>query len=115
MLSAALKKTLKIRAHALKPVVLIGQQGLSAAVLNELVQALAHHELIKVKLPQLERDEKSLLTAEIIAQSGAALVQSMGRMLTLYKEKEDDLSHSSTPAPKKNKRASKSGARNKAR
>lgn len=87
MLSPDFKRKLKARAHALKPVILLGQQGLTDAVLKELMIALEHHELIKVKLPQIEREERALISDEILAKSGAALVQSMGRIITIYKKK----------------------------
>jgi RNA-binding protein len=86
MLSSDVKRKLKARAHALKPVVLLGQQGLSAPVLNEVTIALEYHELIKVKLPQIEREVRAKITEEILAKTGAALVQSMGRIITLYKK-----------------------------
>ena len=115
MLCPALKKSLKIKAHALKPVILIGQHGLSATLLKELNLALAHHELIKVKLPESLRDERAALTEAILEQSQAHLVQSMGRIITLYKEKEDDVPPPSTSTSQKNKGAAKPGTRNKAR
>ena len=88
MLNAELKRKLKARAHALKPVIIIGQQGLSIAVLNELKLALEHHELIKVKLPQIEREERQAIIASLLESTGADLVQSMGRIATLYKKKQ---------------------------
>lgn len=50
-LSTKQKQHLKGLAHPLKPVVLLGSNGLTEGVLAEIEQALEHHELIKVKSP----------------------------------------------------------------
>jgi RNA-binding protein len=89
MLTSEIKKNLKSKAHALKPVILLGHNGLTDAVLKEIINALAYHELIKIKLPQLEYAQRQLLTNEILAATHAQLVQSMGRIVTLYQKKED--------------------------
>jgi RNA-binding protein len=49
-LKSDLKKFLRAKAHALKPVVITGQNGITPAVLNEIGQALSHHELIKIRV-----------------------------------------------------------------
>lgn len=77
-------KTLKARAHTLKPVVLIGQAGLTAAVLAEVESALARHELIKIKI-RTERDLRRQISVRICADTGAALIQSIGHMTVLYR------------------------------
>lgn len=86
MLNPDFKRKLKTRAHVLKPVILLGQHGLTDAVMNELIIALDHHELIKVKLPQIEREARVEIASEILAKTEAALVQSMGRIITIYKK-----------------------------
>jgi RNA-binding protein len=80
-----LKKALRARAHALKPVVLTGQAGLSEAVLAEINLALEHHELIKVRL-RAEREERAAMAEEICARLGAEHVQSLGQIVTLYRK-----------------------------
>ena len=54
------KQYLKGLAHSLKPVVQLGGNGLTEGVLAEIDNALSHHELIKVKVPTDDRDEKTL-------------------------------------------------------
>ena len=49
------RQALKARAHGLKPVVLLGNSGLSTPVMKEIDRALAAHELIKVKVPAEDR------------------------------------------------------------
>jgi len=83
------KRALKAQAHSLKPVVMIGNNGLTANVLAEINAALDHHELIKVKIAA-ERDEREQITQEIVTQTGADLVQSLGLMATLYREKPEE-------------------------
>ncbi|MDD5036569.1 MAG: ribosome assembly RNA-binding protein YhbY [Methylococcaceae bacterium] len=79
-----LKKQLRARAHALSPVVITGQAGISPAVLNEIVQALDHHELIKVRINAEDRDQRREMSEYICAQTGAELIQSIGHIVTLY-------------------------------
>ncbi|MEI7967503.1 MAG: YhbY family RNA-binding protein [Betaproteobacteria bacterium] len=86
-LTPAQRKTLKSRAHALQPVVLIGGNGLSPAVLNEIDLSLRAHELIKIHVAGEDREVRALLMDEICASLGADPVQSIGRMLVLFREK----------------------------
>jgi RNA-binding protein len=79
-------KTLKAKAHALKPVVLIGQAGLTPPVLAEIELALTSHELIKVKI-RAERDLRWQISDQICADSGALLVQSIGQIIVLFRSK----------------------------
>ncbi len=85
MLTSAAKRELKARGHALKPVVLVGQRGLTPAVLASVDEALNAHELIKVRLPAGERSERALQAEQIAAQSNAEVVTSIGRVLLLYR------------------------------
>jgi RNA-binding protein len=82
--NAANKKKLRAEAHTLKPVVMIGQSGLTSGVLAELDQALNTHELLKVRI-RAERDERKLITEKICADSGAELIQSIGQIAVIYR------------------------------
>lgn len=112
MLTPDLKRALKSKAHALKPIILLGHQGLTPAVFSEIDIALNHHELIKIKLPQVERDARLLLIQEILSTTHSDLVQSMGRIVTIYKEKQDELSAASAQKTSKDYGASRSRSRN---
>lgn len=83
-MNSANKKKLRAQAHALKPVVMIGQSGLTAAVLAEIEQALNSHELIKVRI-RAERDERRLISEKISADTGAELIQSIGQIVVIYR------------------------------
>lgn len=82
------RQYLKGLAHSLKPVVLLGQHGLTEGVLAEIDLALNHHELIKVKVAAEDRDVKKLIMDAIVRESGAIKVQTIGHMLTLYRQSE---------------------------
>ncbi|ASF47163.1 ribosome assembly RNA-binding protein YhbY [Methylovulum psychrotolerans] len=78
------KKQLRANAHTLKPVVMIGQSGLTDAVLAEIELALDSHELIKVKI-RAERDERKLISEKICGATGAELIQAIGQIAVLYR------------------------------
>ena len=81
---------LKGRAHALEPVVFVGQAGLSEPVVVELERALAAHGLIKVKLAGAGREDREALTKDICDRTGAVAVQNVGRMLVIWRPRPDD-------------------------
>lgn len=76
---------LKQRAHHLKPVVLLGQRGLTEAVLSEIHRALHDHELVKIKLSVDDRDERDRLIDTIGRETAAAPVQQVGHTATFYR------------------------------
>ena len=79
-------RALRAAAHKLKPIVLIGKAGITEAVLAELNIALDHHELIKIKVPGEDREARRLAIEAVAAQSGAQLVQVIGRIAVLYRK-----------------------------
>ena len=83
-MNSAEKKQLRAQAHNLKPVIIIGQSGLTEGVLAEIELALDCHELIKVKI-RAEREERKKIQEEICAQTGAEFIQSIGQIITLYR------------------------------
>ncbi len=84
-LSQDQKKRFRSIAHHLKPVVMIAEKGLSEGVLAELERALEDHELIKLKVNVLERDDKKLIIEEVCLQTRAELVQTIGKVAVLYR------------------------------
>ncbi len=79
------KKKLKAQAHSLNPVVMIGQAGLTPAVIKEINLALDAHELIKVKI-RAERDDRSVIKEQICAETQAELIQSIGQIAILFRK-----------------------------
>lgn len=87
-LTPAQRQHLKGLAHSLQPVVMIGGQGLTPAVLKEVERALAAHELIKIKAASDEVDTRRAWMEEICAATGAAPVQQIGKVLVVYRRAE---------------------------
>lgn len=90
-LSSEQRKRLRAAAHHLNPVAIVGQNGLNEAVLNEIDRNLEVHELIKVRLRVEEREDFEAMINPIIEHTGAELVQIIGRLAILYREKDEDL------------------------
>jgi putative YhbY family RNA-binding protein len=89
-LSPRQRAHLKGRAHALEPVVYLGQAGLSDTVVAEIDRALKAHGLIKVKLAGADRADREQLTNDICARTSSASVQNVGRILVLWRPRPDD-------------------------
>ena len=87
-LSTKQKQHLKGLAHPLKPVVMLGNNGLTEGVLAEIEQALGHHELIKVKIASEDRETKALIVEAIVRETGACNVQVIGKTLVLYAQRQ---------------------------
>ena len=88
-LSNKQKQFLKGLAHPLKPVVQLGGHGLTEGVLAEIDNALNHHELIKVKVPSDDREEKALIMDAIIRETASEKLQVIGHTLILYRPSEE--------------------------
>lgn len=91
MLTNKAKQQLKAQAHKLKPVVLIGNQGVTSAVQKEVDRALLDHELIKVRIATEDRDLRKQLFNELCANQQAELVQVIGSIGVLFRKKPDGL------------------------
>jgi len=96
-LSPAERKLLKARAHALKPVVTVGNERLSVSVLKEIETSLMAHDLIKIRVTGDDRDLRQALLGEICNQTGASPVQHIGKILVVYRESRE----APASAPKK--------------
>ncbi|MED7818550.1 MULTISPECIES: ribosome assembly RNA-binding protein YhbY [unclassified Francisella] len=80
------QQKLKAEAHSLKPVVLMGEKGLTENVMLEIDLALASHELIKVKAGRLPKEEKQQIATQIVKATKSELVQIIGNILVLYRK-----------------------------
>jgi RNA-binding protein len=85
VLDAAARQALKARAHPLKPVVMIGEAGLTPQVLAEIERALVSHELIKIRVFGDDRTVRAALLAEICGLTGSAPVQQIGKLLVVWR------------------------------
>jgi putative YhbY family RNA-binding protein len=93
-LTPAERQALKGRAHRLRPVVLVGGDGLTPPVVAEVDRALEAHELIKIRVMGEDRDARERLLGEVCAATDATPVQHIGRILVIYREQPEK------PAPK---------------
>ncbi|WP_442499263.1 ribosome assembly RNA-binding protein YhbY [Methylobacter sp. sgz302048] len=87
-MNSADKKKLRAQAHSLKPVIMIGQSGLTAAVMAEIELALDSHELIKVRI-RAEREDRKQISDRICMDTGAALIQTIGQIAVIYRVNPD--------------------------
>lgn len=83
-MNSADKKKFRAQAHGLKPVIMIGQSGLTAAVMAEIELALDSHELIKVRI-RAEREDRKKISEKICVDTGAALIQTIGQIAVIYR------------------------------
>jgi RNA-binding protein len=84
-LSESQRKYLRGLGHHLKPVVMVGDAGLTEAVLNEFDQTIEHHELIKVRVRGIDREHRDAIITELARKGNANLVQRIGNMALYYR------------------------------
>lgn len=73
----------------MKPVVITGQAGLSAPVMNEIDLALSHHELIKVRINAEDRETRKAMGQQICTELHAEEIQFLGHIITLFRKNPD--------------------------
>ena len=88
-LSETFKKDLRRKAHALHPIVLLGQKGLTDAVNIEIERGLIDHELIKIKMNSGERNERKTMIQTICEKHTTELIQLIGRTAIIYRKNEE--------------------------
>lgn len=84
----------RAQAHHITFSILLGNAGLTDAVIKEVDRELSAHGLVKVKVPGDDREERARIYAELADKLGAARIQAIGKTLVLYRpipeEKEDE-------------------------
>jgi RNA-binding protein len=85
MPSSKLRRALRGHGHHLSPIVQIGKGGASLGVLQQVGQALADHELVKVKVDADSPDDRFAAADELAALPGVNVVQILGRAILIYK------------------------------
>ena len=86
-LSVAERKAHRAEAHHLDPVVMIGNEGLTAAVRKETDAALNAHGLIKVRVLGDDREQREAVYQQLCDELGAAPIQHIGKLLVLWRPK----------------------------
>lgn len=80
-------RELRSKLHHLKPVIIIGNNGLTEAVIHEISRALNDHELIKIRTNIKNRKEELVkITQEICAKTTSTLVQVIGHIVAIYRK-----------------------------
>lgn len=84
-LSEHQKKYLRGLGHQLKPVISVGDSGLTKSLLTEFKSTLDHHELMKVKVRVGDRAARDEIIGQLCSDFGAVLVQRIGNVALLYR------------------------------
>ena len=88
-LSESQKKYLRGLGHKLKPLIIVGDAGLSKSLLAEFASTIDHHELIKVRVRSGDRNSRDSLIGQLCDQGAAELVARIGNVALVYKRNED--------------------------
>jgi len=88
-LSTKRRSELRAEAHKLSPVVIIGDKGLTDEVLAEIDRSLKAHELIKIRAATDDRDARELWMEKICERLEAHAIQTIGKVLVVYRENFD--------------------------
>lgn len=79
------KKFLRGLGHQRKPLIIVGDAGLTESLMAEFESTLSHHELIKVRVRVGDRDARDAIITQLCERSGAVLVQRIGNVALLYR------------------------------
>ena len=84
-LSATERRDHRAAAHHLDPVVMVGNDGLTEAVVKAVDAALNAHGLVKVRASAAEREAREAMLGDLTTRLGAAPVQHIGKLLVLWR------------------------------
>jgi RNA-binding protein len=88
-LSESQKKFLRGLGHQLKPVIMIGDAGLTDSVINEFCSTIEHHELIKVRVRAGDRETRDNIITELCERGSAELVTRIGNVALVYRRNDE--------------------------
>jgi len=94
------RSALRAEAHALKPVVIIGEAGLTPSVMKEIAASLDSHGLIKVRVFGDDREMRTEIYENICTELQAHPVQHIGKLLVIYRPKKEVVKERSTKSGK---------------
>jgi len=89
MPSSKLRKALRGAGHHLSPVVQVGKEGVTEALLEQLDEQLAAHELVKVRIGTESPEDRFEAAERLGAAAGAQLAQILGRTILVYRPNPD--------------------------
>jgi RNA-binding protein len=90
ILSAKQRQALKTAAHHLKPVILVGQKGITESLIRETDAALKAHELIKVQIQEVDRSARREGALALAEATASTLVHQIGKTFILYRQKSEN-------------------------
>lgn len=82
-------KHLRQLAHDIKPIIIVGNKGLTENVIEEIKIALDHHELIKVRINVGDRNDRVPMIEKITDECSAEIVITVGHIVGLYKKADE--------------------------
>ena len=100
-LTSTERRGLRAQAHHLHPVIMIGEAGLTPAVLKEIDLALKSHELIKIRALGDDRNRRKSLSGEICTALDASPVQQIGKILVVFRPKPEPEEPKPAPRPRR--------------
>jgi putative YhbY family RNA-binding protein len=106
-ITSAERRALRARAHPLHPVVLIGDAGITEAVIAETDRALKAHEVIKVRMAGESRETRDAAYARLCEALDAAPVQHIGKILVLYRPRPPEEAATPARAPRRRRKAAR--------
>lgn len=96
-LSTNQTKFLRSIAHNIRPMLMIGGNGLTENLMAELESTLERHELLKIKIGFGEREDRKQIVDYILEQTGALHVQTIGKTCVIFRQKEEDSEFTDMP------------------
>ena len=82
-------KYLRGIAHGINPVIIIGGNGVTESLMEELESSLEHHELLKIKMASAERDDRKEMINYVLEKTNAELVQSIGKTFVIFRANDE--------------------------
>jgi len=96
-LTPAERRALRARAHPLHPVIMVGEAGLTPAVISEIDRALKSLELIKIRVLGDDRNARAAMIEQICAALDASPVQHIGKILVVFRPRPEPAAPQSAP------------------
>ena len=94
-----LRRRLRREVHGLSPIVQVGKESVTPALVRQLEQALSDHELVKVKIGAECPDSRFEVAEQFAVQPGVSVVQIVGRMVAVYKRRAEKPRYEPEAAP----------------
>ena len=88
-LSESQKKFLRGLGHQLKPVIMVGDAGLTDSLLNEFCSTIEHHELIKIRVRASNRETRDTIISQLCQKGSAELVTRIGNVALIYRRNDE--------------------------